>query len=141
MIYYSTTCDYLAGICEGITGSGQIPVQDFTANGKSATLTTNTASDPSFYAFKWTINYNTGVYTDSSISLGSINLTWKGSNLSSSQFIGISTSTVLNTTWKSVGRSTSSSATVSGTFSGNPVMWTSANIGTNFNNDFTMERQ
>lgn len=138
--YFASTCDTSALICTGIEGNGPIPNKDFTASGKNASLSTNTSSNQNFYAVKWTYNYATGEYTESTVNLGYITVSWKSSGLYAFKSIGTSTSTYLNTTWKSTGQSTSADATVTGSVGGTPLNSAGGSIGTNSNNDILMER-
>ncbi|MBW8890117.1 MAG: hypothetical protein JF616_20370 [Fibrobacteres bacterium] len=138
--YYAAFCDTASTICSGISGNGQIPNKDFSASGKSASLSTNTASNQNFYAVKWTYNYATQEYSESQINLGVIAVNWKSSGLSSFRSTGTSTSTYLNTTWKSTGQSSYTDAAASGTVGGTPLNAAGGSIGTNSNNDIVIER-
>jgi hypothetical protein len=138
--YYSSDCDWEIGLCQGINAFGKIPNQDFVASSKSAALNTNTAGNPDFHAYAWSYNSYTGEYSESPVSLGAIDLSWKSSGEHTSKFVGTMSDTYLNFTWKSTGQSSQSHATVTGTIGGEPVNGFYSYIGTNSNNDRYNER-
>ena len=139
--YYSGSCDFEAGTCRNDYAYGEIPNKDFNPGPKSATLNTNTASNPGLVAVHSVCDMSTWICTDTPISLGIISLAWKASGESSYRTVGNSTITHANFTWKSVGQSSGSGAFVTGTIAGEAVNAFEANIGTSSNNETTIERK
>jgi hypothetical protein len=138
--YYNSSCDWVSGLCQGVSAYGRIPNGDFSANSRSATLKSNTAGIPDFYASHWSYNYYTGEYSESQGSLGIINLSWKATGISSSKGVGTSSSTYLNLTWKSTGQYSQADASVTGTIDGEAVQSYTGGIGTNSNNERYLEK-
>lgn len=139
--YYTSDCDTLGGPCTGIEAYGPIPGRDFNANGKNATLSTNTSSNPNFTARQWTYDPSTGQYSESPIDLGTIKVDWKSSGLSSTRSVGTTISTYLNTTTKSTGQAAYTDASVSGTVGGIPLDVYGGQVGTYSNNEISVERK
>jgi hypothetical protein len=138
--YYSTSCDSSSWVCTGITGSGLIPNNAFSVSPQKGNLSVNLSGLPGFSAVRWTFNRNTWEYTESPVGLGAISVAWKSSGVSSQKSTGTSTTTYLNTTWKTVGQYSSTDAFANGTVNGE--QWTNVygNIGTNSSNERYMER-
>jgi hypothetical protein len=138
--YYRSGCDWESGICQGVNAYGRIPNGHFSASAKSATLNTNTAGNPDIYASRWTYNYYTGEYSESPTTLGALNLAWKSTGISTSKGVGSYTNTYLNFTWKSTGQYSQADASVTGTIDGESVEAFLGSIGTNSNNDLSLEK-
>jgi hypothetical protein len=138
--YYSASCDWSTGICQGVAANGQIPNQDFNAQSKNATLSTNPVNGPDFSAVKWTYDMNSGTYSESPITLGPISVSWKANGVNTYKAVGNTMNTYLNISWKSVGQSTSASASVTGSIAGAALDSFGGDIGTNSNNDILIER-
>lgn len=139
--FSSSNCDTVGVTCQGVTGSGLIPNRSFSASAKGATLSVNLSGLQGFNAVQWSYNWSTGEYSESPVDLGTITSAWKSSGLSSQKFTGTYTSTYLNTTLKSTGQSTSSDALVALSALGQQWSGLFGSIGTNSNNDRTMERK
>lgn len=139
--FSTSNCDSLGSACEGVSGWGLIPNNSFSASAKSATLSVNLSGLPGFNAVQWRYDWSTGSYSESPIDPGTISSTWKSSGLSSQKFIGTSTSTYLNTTLKSTGQSSYSDAVANVSILGQQLGGAYGSIGTNSNNDRTMERK
>jgi hypothetical protein len=138
--YYRSDCDWYAGVCEGVNAYGLIPNRDFSGSTNTASLNTNTSANSAFTATRWTYNSLTGEYSETPTSLGTLNLSWKSSGVSRSKYVGSSSSTYLNFSWRSTGQASQSQASVTGTINGEAVDSNDGSVGTNSNNERYLEK-
>ncbi len=139
--YFVLDCNEDKTICSGVSAFGAIPNGDFTQSNRHASLLTNTSANPNFSSYSWITNSITGEVSQTPINLGTFDLKWLASDVSSYKSIGVTSESHLDFTWKSTGQATGSSAVATGTVAGEALSSTNASLGSNSNNEISMERK
>jgi hypothetical protein len=139
--FVTQTCTADFSVCSGIQGSGPIPNGDFKANGGTASLDTNLATNSGFQVFNYIQDNVNGTFTQTPGVGGIVTINWKKIPRRSTSFKGTAKTVSGGFTNKSVGEQDSDSADTTGILLGVPLPTVSTSfIGTNKSVQVTITR-
>jgi len=119
--FNTQTCDANFTICTGVFGFGNIPNGDFSVAGATASLNTNTATNPGFTVFNYVQDNVNNTFTTTPGVGGIVTLSWKKIPRQSNSSTGTQTFVSGGFSNKFTGTQSSDSATSTGTLLGMPL--------------------
>lgn len=129
--FRTENCDANFTICTGVFGFGNIPNGDFTVAGATAataSLNTNTATNPGFTVFNYVNDFANNTFTTTPGVGGIVTLNWKKIPRQSFSMTGTQTFVSGGFSNKLTGSQTSNSATSTGTLLGMPLPTISSSL-------------
>jgi hypothetical protein len=119
--FRTETCDANFTICTGVLGFGNIPNGDFSVAGATASLNTNTATNPGFTVLNYVNDFANNTFTTTPGVGGIVTVNWKKIPRQSSSSTGTQTFVSGGFSNKFTGTQSSDSATSTGTLLGTPL--------------------
>jgi hypothetical protein len=139
--FQTQTCAADFSVCSGIFGFGNIPNGDFSVNGATASLNTNTLTNASFTVFNYVQDNVNGTFTQTPGVGGIVTLNWKTIPRQSQSMTGTSTFVFGGFSNKFTGSQDSNSATSTGTLLGTQLPTNSSSfIGTSKTSQIVISR-